>query len=236
MGKGLFVTGTDTDVGKTIATATLLTILRSAGIDAVPMKPIQTGCTENGGDLLAPDLEFLLASIDYKPSLNERELMCPYRYTTSCSPHLAAGKESSVISMNKICECFGELQAEHDVVVVEGAGGVMVPLNSRNTMLDLMQMLAVPVALVARLALGTLNHSLLSIQAIKQAELRIAGVILNEMRGFGEGDIERDNRRMIGVMGEVHMLGSIPLLPEEGCALSELVNMPSADELMRRLS
>jgi dethiobiotin synthetase len=197
MTRGIFVTGTDTGVGKTVVCAAALARLRTDGVDAVPMKPIQTGCEPRAGGLVAPDLEFALQAVDLRPPPDERELMSPYRFEPACSPHLAAAMASARISIERVTACFNELAARHDTVVVEGAGGVLVPIGQGRTMLDLMIALRLPVLLVARPGLGTINHTLLSLREIRRTGLHPLGVVFNESIQSPRGMVEEDNPRIV---------------------------------------
>lgn len=209
---GIFVTGTDTGVGKTVVAAALLTLLRSRGLDAVPMKPVQTGCVRRRGRRAAPDLEFCLRMSGLKVSAAERRRMAPYGFARACSPHLAAAREGRRIVLGRIAASFQDLARAHDVVVVEGAGGILVPLNERETMLDLMQALALPVLLVARPGLGTINHTLLSLRELDRAGLQVAGVVFNAAGRSPWGGIEQDNVATVARRGRVRILGCLPRL------------------------
>jgi dethiobiotin synthetase len=154
----LFVTGTDTDVGKTVVTAALVAAARAAGRDVVPMKPVQTGCTAHDGQLSAPDLDFVLRMAGL--SAAEQDLMCPYRFVPPCSPHLAALQAQQPISLSLIGDAYTSLQDAHDAVIVEGAGGCRVPLGPTADMRDLACALDLDVVVAARPGLGTLNHTL----------------------------------------------------------------------------
>lgn len=210
MQQGIFITGTDTGVGKTVVSAVLLASLRQAGIDAVPMKPVQTGCTSRKGRLAAPDLEFMLDFAGVKPGKTSLDLMCPYRFKPACSPHLAAAMAGKSISLNRILASFRKLAKKHQTIIVEGAGGVLVPVSGRKTMLDLMKLLELPVILVARPGLGTINHTLLSIREIRRAGLELKGVIFNQTKPGRTGYMEKDNFRIIAVLGKTKILGFIP--------------------------
>jgi len=210
MNKGIFITGTDTGVGKTLVSAVILSALHQAGIDAVPMKPVQTGCKSKKGRLIAPDLAFVLQLTGIKTAASEQHLMCPYRFKPACSPHLAASMAGKRISFSNVRKCFRKLASRHSMVIVEGAGGVLVPLNGKKTMLDLMKMLDLPVILVARPGLGTINHTLLSINKLRGAGLEVKGVIFNETQPGRPGFIEKDNVKTIAQLGKVRILGYIP--------------------------
>jgi len=212
MSKGIFITGTDTEVGKTIVTAGLLRGLRARGIDAVSMKPVQTGAVTQNGKLAAPDLEFHHRAAGYAPDEDERALMAPYLYEPACSPHLAGRMAGDYPKVPRILEAAQALAAKHDLLLIEGAGGVFAPLNESATMLDLMTALGLPVVLVAHRGLGTINHSLLSIRAIESAGLPLLGVVFNEV-GPGEEDfIKKDNPNAVETFGKVAILGNVDYL------------------------
>ncbi len=211
MSRGLFVTGTDTGIGKTVVTAGILRWLRHQGVDAVPMKPVQTGAIKKDGRLISPDLEFCLAASGFKPGAGEMELMLPYAYEPACSPHLAGRLAGRYPEIAEIKSCAEKLLQKHHAIVVEGAGGIMVPLNERQTMLDLMVLLHYPVVVVGRFGLGTINHTLLSIRALRASGLNIVGVVFNRTAPpLAENRfIEEDNPEIIAGLGEVPVLGKL---------------------------
>jgi dethiobiotin synthase len=211
MSQGIFITGTDTGIGKTIVAAGLLRSLRQRKIDAVPMKPVQTGAERRGTRLVAPDLEFSLAVSGYKPSPEEIALMAPYLYEPACSPHLAARLANNYPEISRIKDCCNKLLKTHKAVLVEGAGGIMVPINERQMMLELMVSLDYPVVLVARFGLGTINHTLLSIQALRNAGLNLLGVVFNHYEPpLPENRfIEDDNPEAIARFGNIAVLGKL---------------------------
>ena len=207
--------GTDTDVGKTMVAAGILRLLREKGIDAVPVKPVQTGGIPSSDGLLAPDLEFSLAAADIQPARDEKKLMAPYVYEPACSPHLAGRMAQVYSEIAKIRDCTQKLLQDHQAVVVEGAGGIMVPLNETETMLDLMKSFGYPVVLVSRLGLGTINHTLLSIQTLKDTGVELIGVVFSRMQPSQPRNrfIEDDNPKTIADFGDVKVLGNIRYLP-----------------------
>jgi len=182
-----------------------------------PMKPVQTGCRLRNGVLRAPDLVESLKAAGLRFSATEMADMAPYCFRPACSPHLAAALAGERISLRHIELAFRRLNRRYDGVIVEGAGGVMAPLNPKETMLDLMSRLRLPVVLVARPGLGTLNHTLLSLRAMKAAGLEVLGVVLNQSSPGQWGRIEDDNCRTIERMGNVNVLACIrygaPLFP-----------------------
>ncbi|MFH1477977.1 MAG: dethiobiotin synthase [Verrucomicrobiota bacterium] len=211
--QGIFITGTDTGVGKTFVSAALLAVLRSRGVDAVPMKPVQTGAKQANGRWRSPDLDFCLARAGLKPRFSEYSRMAPCCFAKACSPHLAAAAAGGRISFRRIKICLRLLQARHALVIVEGAGGVCVPVRGRQTMLDLMAVLDLPVVVVARPGLGTINHTLLTINALRHSRIRVLGVVFNATVPGRPDYIERDNIKTIARLGIVRVLGHVPFIP-----------------------
>lgn len=202
---GVFITGTDTGVGKTVVAAALLASLRARGLDAAPMKPVQTGA-DKGAD----DLAFSLATAGMMPSESELALMRPYAFPTACSPHLAARQAGESVSIASAMDCAARLRRGRQAVVVEGAGGVLVPLNEGETMLDLMARLSLPVVVVARPGLGTINHTLLTTRVLRETRLRVEGILLNEGAGGAWGLIEEDNLQTLTRLSGVPLVVRFP--------------------------
>jgi dethiobiotin synthetase len=213
-GKGVFITGTDTSVGKTVAASVVLMAMRSSGIDAVPMKPVQTGGTMRGGILRSPDLDFCLEAADLHPDPDELQDMAPYIFEPACSPHFAAAQTGREISFDRIRQAFNNLLQRHENVVVEGAGGLLVPITSDKTMIDLISMLQLPVILVARPGLGTINHTLLSIREIERSGLSLHGIIFSDTTESGWEEVEKNNIETIARFGKARVLGRIPHFTE----------------------
>jgi dethiobiotin synthetase len=202
---GYFITGTDTDVGKTVVTSLLLSYFHSIGVDAHPYKPIQSGAIDENGTLTAPDVQMYQRVL---PQLNPNNA-CTYVLKKASSPHLAASEEDVTFNLDSINENAAKLQTLHDLVLVEGAGGLVVPLQGDYCMIDLMQDLELPVILVGRAGLGTINHTVLSIMALKQANIPIHGIILNRLH-IEDETIENDNIEMIERLTGVRVFGIIP--------------------------
>ncbi len=209
LSRGVFITGTDTDAGKTVAAAAVLVSMRAAGIDAVPMKPVQTGAILQDGIMRSPDLGFCLRMAELHPDEEELNDMVPCIYEPACSPHLAAAKAGREVSFDRISEAFSRLLQRRERVVVEGAGGLLVPIDGSRTMVDLISMLKLPVILVSRPGLGAINHVLLSIRELERSNLRLHGIIFCETTNAGFGEIEKDNIETIARMGKAKVLGRI---------------------------
>lgn len=215
MNKGIFVTGTDTGVGKTLVTAGILRYLRNLGVDTVPVKPVQTGGIKGDEGLTAPDLDYSLAVSGIRPGQAEMKLMSPYVYEPACSPHLAGRMAQSYPEIQKIKQGVEKLLEHHQAVVVEGAGGILVPINETEMMIDLMKALGFPVVLVSRPGLGTINHTLLSIKALQTAGLSLIGVVFNHVEKLRLENkyIEDNNPEVVARFGNVKVLGNIRHFP-----------------------
>jgi len=171
---GFFVAGTDTGVGKTMFCAALLRSFRALGLRAAGMKPVAAG-TEDGRN---GDVEALLAAAS--PGL-DRRLVCPYLFEPPIAPHIAAREAGVRIDLALIDVAFKQLQTQVDVVVVEGVGGFLVPLNEREDAAGMAQRLGLPVILVVGLRLGCLNHALLTARAMEAQGLTLAGWVANRI-------------------------------------------------------
>lgn len=173
---GLFVTGTDTGVGKTLITAALAAALRAQGIDVGVMKPVETGCPVRRGRLLPVDALTLREASRSRDSL---ELINPYRFREPLAPMVAAERSERGIDIEILEERFNRLASRHDVVLVEGSGGLLVPITERVSFLELSAHLRLPLLVVIGSRLGALNHARLTLQVACHARLQLAGAILN---------------------------------------------------------
>lgn len=205
MNRGVFVTGTDTGVGKTIVSATLARLLRMNGIDVGVMKPVTSGCREEEGELLSDDALLLCQSAGIEYS----EDVAPYRLREALAPSEAARIDGVRVDFSRIRESFNRLAAKHEYVIVEGAGGLMVPLSGGLLVADLALELKLPLLVVARPGLGTINHSVLTCFAARQMGLQVAGVIINGMPE-NPGLAERGAAHQIGSLCGAPVLGVWP--------------------------
>lgn len=191
MKKGLFITGTDTGVGKTFVGCGIAAALASRGVDAGVMKPAETGCAVRRGALVPVDAVRLMAAAGVQDPL---DLVNPYRFRPPVAPAVAAEREGRMISLSVIMRAYRTLAGRHDLMIVEGAGGILVPLAKRTTYLDLAERLDLPVLIVARPNLGTINHTALTVLALRTRSIAIAGIVLNDSTGGKRGFAERTNR------------------------------------------
>jgi len=210
MGKGIFITGTDTGVGKTLVAAGLAAVLREKGIDVGVMKPAESGCRRENG-LLIPGDALLLREMS--GIQDELELVNPYSFDHPLAPALAAEIEGVEIRLEVIREAYLTLASRHDLVLVEGAGGMMVPLTPDRLMVDLVKELGgLPILIVTRMILGTLNHTLLSLYYARKEGIDVLGVVMNRTSPE-EGLAESLNPQAMQRWGQVPFLGSLPFLP-----------------------
>jgi dethiobiotin synthetase len=175
--KGLFITATDTDVGKTFVTGLLAKALLNKEISTGIFKPIATGCTKDkNNNLVSEDAVFLkkITGLDY--NLDE---ITPIKFKPPLAP-LAATMETGIdINLNSIFEHLKQLEQKYDKVLIEGIGGLMVPIKHKYLVLDLIEQINYPVIIVARPNLGTINHTLLTCEVLKQRNINIKGIIIN---------------------------------------------------------
>jgi dethiobiotin synthetase len=205
MNRGLFVTGTDTGVGKTIVTAALAIALRQRGLRVGVMKPAESGCPLEQGQLLPQDALFLKEMSGCAAPL---ELINPYRLAPALTPALAAEHEGVVIDLDHIRDCYDQLAATHDIVLVEGAGGLLAPLTDRFSMRDLAVRLELPLLIVARNVLGVINHTALTITVARQTSI-VLGVVLNNSAPIAQA-AEQSSAAALRRWGDAPLLGQFP--------------------------
>ena len=177
-GRGVFIAGTDTGVGKTLVACALLHGLAVRGLRVAGMKPVAAGARQRRGIWLNEDVEQLRAAANVDVP---RTMMNPYCFAPPIAPHIAASEAGKAIRMAVIARHYARIAALSDVVVVEGVGGLLVPLGPRLSAAAIPERLDLPVLLVVGLRLGCLNHALLTVDAMQQRGLRLAGWIANAM-------------------------------------------------------
>lgn len=205
MSRGIFVTGTDTGVGKTVVAATLARLLRINGIGVGVMKPVTSGCRDENGALMSDDAQLLCqaAGISYS------EAVAPYCFREAVSPAEAARIEGARIDFSYIKEVYERLSASFEYVIVEGSGGLMAPLSGGLLVADLAKELGLSLLVVARPGLGTVNHTVLTCFAAQQMGLAVAGVIINGMPD-DPGLAEQSAPHQIGSLCGAPVLGIWP--------------------------
>jgi dethiobiotin synthetase len=209
--KGVFVTGTDTGVGKTWISAGLTAVLRRWGLSACYFKPVQSGCPEENGRLIPTDARFAQELAGLAEPL---ELLTPITLRLPLAPGVAAAQEGVEVDLERITRARAELAGRYDLLVTEGAGGLYVPLRDTDFLvLDMIKWLRLPLIVVARAGLGTINHTVLTVKAAQQAEVPVAGVVINR---YPESPslAEETNPEVIAALTEVPILGKVPEIPE----------------------
>jgi dethiobiotin synthetase len=211
---GLFITATDTGVGKTYVTALIARALRQTGRIVGAYKPVASGA-ELGTDGSASwgDVAALTDAIGGQfDSLR----VCPLRFQAPLAPNVAARREHAVIDFERLCQGARWWQGQVEILLVEGVGGLLCPLTDRETITDLALALKYPLLVVARLGLGTINHTLLTVEAARSRGLTVAGILLNEpeplasLCGTEENPVEIERRARIPVLGILRHGRSLP--------------------------
>ena len=204
---GLFITGTDTGVGKTLIAGAIARILTETGINVGVFKPIATGCHRSWDGLTSYDTEFLA---DCANSELPVSTITPISYLTCAVPIISAAYDKSVINFDKIATAYKKICQDSDIVIVEGIGGVRVPLTIEFDLLDLAVEFDLPVVIVARLNPGTINHTLMTIDCVRAAKLKIAGIVINGYDGTKVEIAEDTAEQVIAQYGGVKILSVAP--------------------------
>ncbi len=210
--RGIFITGTDTGVGKTVVTAALARLLYQRGVRVGVMKPITSGCHAVDGKLVSEDAELLAWAAGNHHASRD---MAPYLLREPLAPSVAAELDGVTIDLDDIAASFDRLAAHHDVVLVEGAGGLMVPLAGNLLVADLAVRLGLPLLVVARPALGTVNHTVLTCRMAKYHGIDLKGVIIN---GYPQtpDQAEESAPRLIEELCGAPLLGVFPRQARSG--------------------
>ena len=219
--RGVFVTGTDTGVGKTMVACALVRGLRARAVDVGVMKPIETGVGAEGPlDALA-----LLEAAESGDPLDD---VCPQRFALPAAPSVAAAAERRSVDVAAIRAAFRRIEARHDCVVAEGAGGLLVPAAEGVCMADLACELGLPVVVVARAALGTINHTLLTLEVAAARGLAVAGVVVSHASGVLSDADEANLEALRQALGPGLLAELRPVAPGEKPSLDLLERAPLA--------
>ncbi len=219
MAKGIFVTATDTGVGKTLAAAAIIRALKGQGIKVGAMKPIETGCIRRDGILVPSDGKFLkeISGMD-----DPLDLITPVRFESPLAPHIASQREGIAVELGKIFDAYRVLSSKYDFMVVEGIGGVLVPLAGKKTgnvphtyfVVDLIKDLKLPAVVVTRPALGTINHTLLTVSHLLNEGVDVAGIIISFSAPAERTIAEETNLQALKELCPVPIIGVIPGLKD----------------------
>ena len=201
----LFITGTDTSVGKTYVCARLLEFLKSREVEAGYQKWVATG-TASG---LPDDLAQCLDAAGIPPTPELLAMQVPYSFKLPASPHLAAEMEGSIVEPEVLVENYIALSGRYDLLIVEGVGGIMVPLRRDLLLADLLTRLRPMTLVVARSGLGTLNHTLLTLEALRSREIPVLGVVFSDADEEEDERLVHDNMQTIEDIGLVRVFGRL---------------------------
>jgi len=223
MGKGIFITGTDTGVGKTLITGGLARVWLKSGKRIGVMKPIESGCVRSDNGLQPQDALFL-KEMSY--STDDLDLINPYRLEHPLTPSIAAELEGVEIDLKKIRHIYQQLDLKYDLILVEGAGGLLSPLYKTLNSADLIRLLGIPMIVIARDTLGTINHTLLTVEYARSNGLTILGIIINNLSSTPDLST-KTNPQVIKKLSGLPILGVIPYLPlpqrEDLTMIAELI-------------
>ena len=208
--KGFFITGTGTGVGKTVVTACLLTVLKRMKINAGFMKPIETGVDPACYSIANSDTEFLLHTAQTGDPVDQ---VCPYRFKTAASPWQATLLDGcDPIDEKVIQDKFCQLTDKHDLVLVEGIGGLMVPIRENYMVADLIVDLQLPALVVSPVQLGAVNHTLLTLEAAKKYGIDVKGIIFNPTDNSAKTLAEEGQNEIIERLSGTKILGECPFI------------------------
>jgi dethiobiotin synthetase len=206
MGHGIFITGTDTGVGKTQFACGLAGVLKESGYKVGVMKPVETGCPEQNGALLPQDAARLKEASGCELAL---ESICPYRFREPLAPCIAAERAGVSIDIDKLIDIYDEISSACDVTLVEGAGGLMVPILPGYSYADFARVLKLPLIVVAANRLGVINHLLLTLEHASCGGLSVLGYVLNRVSIENSLAAETNRQVLAGLTG-VPCLGELP--------------------------
>lgn len=206
MGSGIFITGTDTGVGKTLVTCGLAVLLKKRGYEVGVMKPAETGCAEKNGELFPEDAFLLKEASGCDEPL---EKICPYRLKEPLAPSVAAERSGVEIDLSVTEKLYGEISSKYDITLVEGAGGLLVPLLPNYTYADWAKALQLPLIVVAANRLGAINHLLLTLEHASCRGLTVLGYVLSQIASE-QTLATQTNLAIIRSLTSIPCLGEIP--------------------------
>lgn len=209
---GLFITATDTDVGKTVIAGVIAATLKARGMDVGVMKPLASGgIVDSKGKLVAEDATFLMQAVGFGES--EREAVNPLCLAPALTPAVAAKISGVQVDIPAIIKAYHTLQDQYDPLLVEGVGGITAPLWEDYLLVDFMVELGLPVIIVTRPNLGTINHTVLTVEYARGRGLQVVGIIFNGWSEDEVGILEKSNEEYITRLTGVSILGKFPYSP-----------------------
>ena len=231
MKKGFFITGTDTGVGKTVITVAVLKVLELLGMKPCGMKPIETGCLREEGRLVPADGLFIKTEGMLDEDLRD---ISPCLFEHPLAPLAASSLEGVPVDFEKIRSAYARICSKYDAVVVEGVGGLLVPVSPEQTVADLAREFGLPLIVVSRPGLGTLNHTLLTVNYAVKEGLEVAGIVMNYSCPPEHTIAEQTNAEILSKISPTPLLGVFPYLNE---LKGQHIREAAADHILRgRLS
>lgn len=232
MTHGIFITGTDTAVGKTLVTAVLTRSLKKRGLDIGVMKPVETGVVQGRPS----DAVRLARAAQVSDAL---DLVRPYAFRLPVAPFDAARAERRTIKRSTIVRAYHQLHAQHDLLLVEGAGGVHVPITPTMDVLDLIEKLKAPVVVVGRAGLGGVNHAMLTLNALRARAIPILALVLNRTVPARSAVARRQERSTVELLREcagVPVIGPLPYRASLDVGFERAIEAMAANSEMRKLT
>ncbi len=210
MAKGVFITATDTGVGKTVISAGLAMVLKARGMRVGVMKPVATGCVGDNGRLISPDAVYLFeaAENEYAP------LTSPVRFKNAVAPSIASVYEQREVDLDVIRKAYKELQKHYDFLIIEGIGGILVPIKKNYLVANLIREMGLPLIIVSHVSLGAINHTLLTVDSALMRGFPIKGIIFNRAPLANYSLAELTNPRVIHELTGLPVLGTLPELAD----------------------
>jgi len=224
--KGFFITGTDTGVGKTIIAGTLIRVLSFLGVKTGAMKPVESGCMREGDVLIPSDGIFLKRTAQMQESIKQ---VTPFCFESPLAPLPASKLEKKNISITEIRKVFYRLYSHYDAVVMEGIGGLMVPLKTNYFVVDLARETGLPLIVVAKPGLGSINHTMLTVNYALREGLQVAGIIINYSHPPENSLAEETNPQVLKQICPVPLIGIFPYLKNRDESMIEKTALKNLD-------
>lgn len=209
---GIFITGTDTGVGKTMVAAGIAAALRARSINVGVMKPIHTGCKTRNGKVIPEDSLLLAKAARVDDPI---ELITPFTFKEPVAPFVAAIENNVRIDINRITKSFKALCERHEYMIVEGIGGLLVPITRNFYVADLIKRLDIPAIIVTRSGLGTINHTMLTINCLKERKIPLRGIVINYSDKKKNTLAEKGCRETIERLSGIPVLDIIPYMSKD---------------------
>jgi len=224
--KGFFITGTDTGVGKTIITAALIKVISRLGLTTGGMKPVESGCMQRGDVLVPSDGMFIKTIAHMEENIGH---ITPCRFKSPLAPLPASEIEGITVDIVKIKKAFADLSRKYDAVIIEGIGGLLVPITRDYSVIDMAKDFNLPLIVVSKPSLGTINHTMLTVNYALKEGLRVAGIIINYNQPPENTLAEATNPEVIKRISPVPVIGIFPHLKDMESATIEIAAVKTLD-------